>query len=115
MKSVFALCELSVSVSAGRYGEKLKNSEMPELDVFFLKNDLKIVSERDNFNAVFSGYGISVTVVHYENGTSALTVNGKEQLLCPALTRSYLLYRAEPDGLKEIGKSMEMEGCGRKK
>lgn len=84
-------------------------------DVFFLKNDLKIVSERDNFNAVFSGYGISVTVVHYENGTSSLTVNGKEQLLCPALTRSYLLYRAEPDGLKEIGKSMEMEGCGRKK
>ena len=84
-------------------------------DVFFLKNDLKILPECGNFIADFTGHGIRVAVFAHENGTNTLVVNGQEQLIRPSLRRHYRLYRVGPDGLEEIDQSMEQEQCSQKR
>lgn len=84
-------------------------------DVFFLKNDLKILQGRGNFIADFTGHGIRVAVFAHENGTNTLVVNGNETLIRPSLQRRYLLYRAGTDGLEKIDQSMELEQCGQRK
>ena len=84
-------------------------------DAFFLKNDLKITSERGNFNAVFTEHGICVAVVRRKNGVSVLTVNGNEQVILPSLDRRYEQYRVGADGLEMTERSMEPEQCSQRK
>ena len=84
-------------------------------DAFFLKNDLKITSERGNFNADFTEHGIRVAVVRRKNGVSVLTVNGNEQVILPSLDRRYEQYRVGADGLEMTERSMEPEQCSQRK
>ena len=84
-------------------------------DAFFLKNDLKITSERGNFNADFTEHGIRVAVVRRKNGVSVLTVNGNEQIILPSLDRRYEQYRVGADGLEMTERSMEPEQCSQRK
>lgn len=83
-------------------------------DAFFLEKDLKIASERGNFNAVFTEYGIDLQVIHCKNGTIRLTVNGKEQFLLPSLKRSYQLYCVDADGVEQ-SETTEQKICPEKK
>ena len=84
-------------------------------DAFFLKNDLKITSERGNFNADFTEHGIRVAVVRRKNGVSVLTVNGNEQVILPSPDRRYEQYRVGADGLEMTERSMEPEQCSQRK
>ncbi len=84
-------------------------------DGFFLKNDLKIMSLHDNFSIDFTGCGIRAEVVRRKNGTSVLTVNGKEQIIRSSLNRRYERYRSGAEGLEMIAKSMELEQCRKRK
>ncbi|MBO5958867.1 MAG: hypothetical protein J6Q65_01970, partial [Lentisphaeria bacterium] len=71
-------------------------------DRFFSGKDLKIQSERGNFNAVFPEYGITLDVQRQKDGLLILRINGEEWRIAPTLQRHFRIFRIGKNRIETI-------------